>query len=309
MSGVESRESKVVRVGEVSGSRLSAIGLRHFGFTLVEVMVVVALLSLIVIALMGVFNSTQSAFRASVTQTDVMEGGRVVMDLMAEDLKTMSPSLGASNGAVNFYAGVNLNSAPLIQSLVASSYTRANVLENIFILSRENQTWTGTGYAVITNSAQGNLYSLYRFSMTTNMAAADPLVLYNIFTNTIYQAALTNMSHLIDGVVGLRVRAFDNNGYWMTNTLSFAGGQTTTNKNILFLFPSAFGETGFSMYSNTLPASVEIEMATLEDRALQRAESFGSYQAATNYLFGQVGKVHVFRQRVSIPNADPSAYQ
>jgi hypothetical protein len=65
------------------------------------------------------------------------------------------------------------------------------------------------------------------------------------------------------------------------------------------------------MFSNTLPASVEIEMATFEDRTLQRAESFGSYQGATNYLASpdQSGKVHVFRQRVSIPNVDPSAYQ
>ena len=117
-----------------------------------------------------------------------------------------------------------------------------------------------------------------------------------------------NYSHLIDGVVGLRVRAFDDNGYWMTNTLNFAGGQTT-NKNVLFL-PSASGETGFYMFSNTLPASVEIEMATLEDRTLQRAESLGvSYQVQSNYLAQQVGKVHIFRQRVSIPNAAPSAYQ
>ena len=43
-------------------------------FTLVEVMVVVTLLSLIVLALMTVFNSTQAAFRASVTQTEF--GGR-----------------------------------------------------------------------------------------------------------------------------------------------------------------------------------------------------------------------------------------
>jgi hypothetical protein len=63
------------------------------------------------------------------------------------------------------------------------------------------------------------------------------------------------------------------------------------------------------MFSNSLPASVEVEMATLEDRTLQRAESFGSYQGETNYLAGQAGKVHVFRQRVSIPNVDPSAYQ
>ena len=56
-------------------------------------MVVVALLALIVMALMAVFNSTQTAFRAGVTQTDVLEGGRAAMDLIAADLRQMSPSL------------------------------------------------------------------------------------------------------------------------------------------------------------------------------------------------------------------------
>ena len=45
-------------------------------FTLIEVLVVVVLMSLIILALMAVFNSTQTAFRASLTQTDVLEGGR-----------------------------------------------------------------------------------------------------------------------------------------------------------------------------------------------------------------------------------------
>ena len=64
------------------------------GFTLIEVMVVVVLLSLIVVALMSVFSSTQTAFRASVTQTDILEGGRAAMDMIAQDLKEMAPSLG-----------------------------------------------------------------------------------------------------------------------------------------------------------------------------------------------------------------------
>jgi hypothetical protein len=64
------------------------------------------------------------------------------------------------------------------------------------------------------------------------------------------------------------------------------------------------------MFSNTLPAAVEIELGALEDRTLQRAESFaGSPAAQINYLQQQAGKVHIFRQRISIPNVDPSAYQ
>ena len=64
-----------------------------------------------------------------------------------------------------------------------------------------------------------------------------------------------------------------------------------------------------------MPAAVEIEMATLEDRALQRAASRPSDNAPfptdsrTKYLQQQSGKVHVFRQRVAVPNVDPAVYQ
>lgn len=285
----------------------STFNLRNFrrAFTLVEVMVVVVLLSLIVLALMAVFNSTQKAFRASITQTDVLEGGRAALDLMADDLREMSPSFGQSNlfiGAVNFYADVNPGQSTMIQPLVASDQRRTNVLENFFVLTHENLGWHGVGYMVVTNSTDG-LYSLYRFEYPTNsQRVTDPAY---IFTNQFqrFLAAPTNYSHLMDGVVDLTVRAYDINGQWMTNNYLWTGNQLTTNKNVYYLAPQS-GETGFVMFSNTLPSSVEIEMGVVEDETLRRAEVLGS-----NWLTNQAGKVHLFRQRVKIPNFDPSAYQ
>ncbi|MGA2853571.1 MAG: prepilin-type N-terminal cleavage/methylation domain-containing protein [Verrucomicrobiota bacterium] len=291
------------------------------GFTLVEVMVVVVLLSLIVFALMAVFNSTQAAFRASVTQAGVLDDGRAAIDLMAADLRAMAPSLGQSNfntGAVNFYAGVTAFAAPpspLIQPMVGGNNVRTNVLEYFFILSRGNQNgvpmWHGVGYAVATNAPEGSPYALYRFATNHPVAAVDPaLVFARDFIG--FLANITSGSHLMDGVVALTVRAYDVNGGPMTTNIVYSGGLSVTNQNVIY-FPSgppALGETGFFMFSNTLPASVQIEMGVLEDRALQRAESLsGSFQAQSNYLSGCAGQVHVFRQRVSIPNVDPAAYQ
>ena len=124
-------------------------------------------------------------------------------------------------------------------------------------------------------------------------------------------APVVGMSHLMDGVVALTVRAYDVNGGLMnSNIITIAGGQSATNQNVHYIYPPIYGQVGFRMWSNTLPASVEIEMGVLEDRTLQRAESLsGSYQAQSNYLAGSAGAVHVFRQRVAIPNVDPSAYQ
>ena len=302
---------------KVSAFSLQPSALACSAFTLIEVMVVVVLLSLIVLALMAVFNSTQAAFRASVTQADVLESGRAVMDQMTADLRVMSPSFGRydlanyANDAVNFFAGAP-PPATLIQPLVGGTSRRTNALDNIFILSRGNAngvpTWYGVGYAVEPYKPSGPLYSLYRFATNHPVAAVDPAF---IFTNEFraFLAAVTNGSHLMDGVVALTVRAYDVNGRWMTANIIASPGGPTTNKNVKYV-PLQWGQVGFYMFSNTLPASVEIEMGVLEDRVLQRAESLsGSSRAQSNYLAGAAGQVHVFRQRVSIPNVDPSAYQ
>ena len=299
-------------------------------FTLVEILVVVVLMSFIILALMAVFSSTQSAFRASLTQTDVLEGGRSVMGLVTSDLESMTPSFGQSNQPVangystvpvNFYANTNIyqyqfGSTPLVQALTGSSgFPRTNVLENFFILTRQNTTWTGVGYVVDTGST--NYFNpLYRFTVTTNMKAASPLVLYNLFlTNAVIpvEAGLTispndtTMSHLVDGVVHLTVRAYDTNGVWMTN--GYANLTNLTVKNVRFQ-TSTLGEVGFYMYSNALPAAVEVELGLLEDRALQRAESLANNATAQmNYLSNHAGQVHLFRQRIPIRNVDPSAYR
>jgi type II secretory pathway pseudopilin PulG len=300
-------------------------------FTLIEILVAMALMTLIVLALMAVFNSTQTAFRAGLTQTDVLEGGRATIDLIKSDLETMTPSLATSNvivnpfnsgsifNNVNFYVAVTNYASPpspLNQSLVGSDQQRTNVLENFFVLSRGNvngsPSWIGTGYEVSPNLPDGTLYPLYRFYMTTNTTTGNPASLYNAFAAAIYNASpsflLTNSSwsHLVDGVVELRMRAYDTNGVWM-NLQNWQNGQVT-NKNIDYFIPQS-GETGFYMFSNMVPASVEIEMGVLEDRTLQRAESLPGGTPQNNYLSQHAGQVHIFRQRVPIRNVDPSAYK
>jgi hypothetical protein len=291
------------------------------------------LLSLIVVALMGVFSSTQAAFRASVTQTDVLEGGRAAMDLITGDLRAMSPSGGATNITgnaatatvlanngqipVNFYLVVNNVSPLLTNTLVgsASGIPRTNVVENVFVLSRNNQTWSGVGYVVDTLSTNG-IYPLYRFAPTDLPTRPTPMQLFtNFLANSVQPISPynTNMHHLLDGVAGFRVRAYDPTGLWLTN--GWPSGTSSTLKNTALLFP-VHGEVGCYLFSNSLPAAVEIEMATLEDRTLQRAESLPNdlplappNDRRTLYLQQQAGKLHIFRQRVTIPNVDPAAYR
>jgi len=305
MSSVESRESNL------SGSGLSTVDRRSStAFTLVEIMVVVTLLSLIVLALMSVFSSTQQAFRSSITQTDVMEGGRSAIDFMAADLRSIVPSAVNNPNDVHFFVMVTNYSvppSPLLQSLVGSvnGALRTNVLENFFILARGNADgvpmWFGIGYAVTTNASPGGLYSLYRFATNHPVAGVDPSIMFTQdLTNFLLNVGRRG-SHLMDGVVHLTVRAYDTNGVWMNFAYTNAMGFSNT--------AALYGETPFRMYNRVVPASVEVEMGVLEDRTLQRAESLsGSTTAQSNYLVGAAGKVHIFRQRVAVQSIDPSGF-
>lgn len=298
-------------------------------FTLVEILVVLALLSLIVFALMAVFSGTQKAFRASLTQTDSLEGGRAVMDLIASDLSTMTPSGGYSNviyvGGLpsipcpNFSATlVNFTypPSPLIQPLIGTSgVDRTDILQNFFILSKANlngvPSWVATGYSVSTNLSDGTLYPLYRYYMTTNVASGT-FGLYVLWTNflALNYADSTNWSHLMDGVVDLTVRAYDTNGVWMTN--GYQDPLAFHVNNVFFLghdvAPNYIQDPDFYFFSNTVPASVQVELGTIEDRTLQHAEGLSGV-GQSNYLSQTAAQVHLFRRRVWIRNLDPTAYQ
>jgi len=270
-------------------------------FSLVEVLVVVSLMSLIVLALMAVFNSTQRAFRASVTQSDVLESSRAAMELMTSDLRAMTPSGGVSNvttGPVNFFVEANSSYTPLTQTLPGSSISRTNVLNWFFVLGRNNDKWTATGY-IVDSGSTSPLYPLYRFYGETNVANS-PWSLYYNFKTTQY----TNMSHLMDGVVHLTVHAYDTNGTWISKSI-----YNYTNAVNTYFLSTAYGEPQLYMYSNTVPASVELELGVLEDRILARAESRPTTALQAQYLADKSGNVHIFRQHVSIPNVDPTAYQ
>jgi len=280
-------------------------------------MVVVSLLSLIVLALMAVFSTTQRAFRSGVTQTDVLEGGRAAVDLIASDLHGMTPSGGTNTpsgwsiyGAVNFGVADNLSySTPLVQPLPGYLVSRTNLLQEVFILNRQNTKWWGVGYAVASNSADG-LFALYRmeYPTTNGIGTNNPVGIFSAFSS-FFSNPPTAGSHLINGVVNFSVRAYDPNGYWINagnaGHLAYTNFFQATNATI---YSNQGGEAGLIMYSNVVPAAVELNLAVVEDRALARAQSFPTFASQTNYLSQQAGAVHVFRQRVIIPNVDRTAY-
>ncbi len=290
----------------VSGSSPSA-------FSLIEIMIVMGLLSVMVLGLMAMFNQTQRAFRLGMSQTDVLEAGRLTSGMFVRELEQITPSY--ANAVFNspgFLTFILSAANTSIQPLPGGTAQRFNVMEDLFFLNRENQTWTGIGYFVRTNNTfpAGNGFgpvgTLYRYATNNTVAQfrQNPSGLRIGFLNAI--AYPTNASKIVDGVVHFRIRAFDRNG----QVINF----NNTNVPVIIRFsalqsPFVPSETVYGFNSNAVPAFVEVELGILEQQTLEHYKSIPVYTAQTNYLAGQAPKVHLFRQRIAVRNVDPSAYQ
>ena len=104
------------------------------GFSLVEILVTVALLSVIILGLVAMFNQTRRAFTSSITQVDVLESGRSAADLIAREMEQMT----AANSLLmtNFFVSLPATSAqPLIQPLVDPSESQTNIIQDVFFLT------------------------------------------------------------------------------------------------------------------------------------------------------------------------------
>jgi type II secretory pathway pseudopilin PulG len=299
-------------------------------FTLVEILVTVALLSFIILGLFAMFNQVQRAFRLSMNQVDQLQAGRAVTELFPREIEQIIPSGRPGPYAVNFFSQI-LDSRPLTQSLPGTTVLRTNLLADCFMLLRQNQNWVGIGYCVRTNDINGRLWfpevqpgqmgagNLYRYEATLPVLyprgdpkcglPQDPSQLFTAFQAACIPGSVAsrNISNRIcDGVIHFRFRAFNTNG--MLITLPLRAGTTIHFSGV------APGEIGLYRFcSNTLPASVDMELGILEQRAWDRYLSIGTPAARLNYLrspdYYISSRVHLFRQRIPVRNVDPLAYQ
>ena len=287
-----------------------------------EILVVVALLSVIVLGLLAMFTQTQRAFRTGMTQSDVLAGGRLAMDLLTRELEGIAP---AYEPGLNFLARMPHNNAtynrPFLQNLPGSTVwpKRTNLLHDIFFLTRRNQDLTAIGYFVRVNDPKTGVLSvaplgvgtLYRFEWTINPVATSTTG--SVISNLLYQFSLAQSSEfratkVVDGVNHFLVRAYHTNGWQITADHNpgirayfdeFAGRENLIAREIEI----------YEFFSNAVPAAVELELGILEDKAWQHFRSLPSTLSQSNYLVGLAGRVHLFRQRVPVRNVDPEAYQ
>jgi prepilin-type N-terminal cleavage/methylation domain-containing protein len=292
---------------------------RKRAFTLVEILVVVALLSFIILGLMATFTQTQRAWRTSMTQSDVLEAGRMATDLVARDLVSLAPSFRA--GVINF--DTISDGAPFLQTFPTTpppnSEVRTNLRERVFFATQHNKTWRLLGYRVATPESgmpDSVIGTLYRYETNiTRLDASNPQ--WTAFHSDNPTNANTRLSPIIAGVVHFSIAAYDANGALLTTNRLMQLGLYSNGipahplqfQNVLIRPGAVSTAPGWVFRSNAVPAYVDIELGILEARTAEQARAIPNPAVRQQYLEQRLGNVHLFRQRIPIRNVDPEAYE
>src|SRR5258708_6802858 len=316
----------------------SSFAIRHSsflpgGFTLIELLVTVTLMTFIVLGLLAMLGTTHPAFLGSLNQTDVKEAGRLATEMITRELEQMTPSDGGP--AKNFMVELepNFNTAmfegmPGTQGASAGVQgLRTNVVQRFFFLSQNNLAWSGIGYRVWADDAiaasspfGGMVGTLYRYSSNTLRSGVSFLS-----TNFI-NAPAVGESKIADGVVHLRVRPFATNGFPIVPSGVYGIPSLATFQvppsgypmmpNAYWAPPPPGNTPNFSyegncyFITNAVPAYLELELGILEPTVVDRYRSLsGNTAAQAAYLSNHVAQVHIFRQRIAVPNVDFNAYR
>lgn len=273
---------------------------RHNAFSLIEVMVSMTLLALIVTGLLVVFNHTSRALRAAHNTTDVFEGARAVVNTVTRDFSVIAA--GGRDIDVNF-AAVTVTNLSFNNPITSTQETV--LVQDVFFITRRNDEWTAEGYFV--EDRGYGVGTLYRFTAQTNGPYPDARWFNYFVGNAGRTPGLTNVHRISDGVIHFHVEAFDARGrpYPIDDP-------TTTEHGVTYVGPFPYYRMMFA--SNALPAFVEVQIGIMEPEALRKfnaiSASVGNNQApAQAFLSQQIGKLHMFRQRVPIRNhAEPAFF-
>lgn len=250
------------------------------GFSLVEMMVALGILAMIIVGLLAMFSQTSRALRSANNQTDVLESGRLMMEMMTREVQQAIPT-GQDSYGFHFFASRILDANPLNQRLPGGG-TLDNDLEAFFFIIRDNTTYKGIGYFV--DPAANGVGTLYRFYVETN-SVAGTRGFYRMFTNEVGRLPDSPFMHRIaDGVVQLEVHVYDAEGQRPSST---------TNQWVDTNVAAFWGEA--------LPAFIELKLAVLELHLVERIKLMDPAQARA-FLEDErrTAQTHLFRQRIPV---------
>ena len=201
------------RIAKGIGDGVMRRGIR--AFTVIELMLAVAIMGVIIYALFSVFNQTQRALRRSETDVDVAQRARAVLEIIGKELEQAQPTYGfwMTNVAgeripmneFNIMGG--LEYPPKIQKVTdrADIEPRTNYLHNLFFYNNKTNAWQGIGYRVI--NVTNGVGILQRYE--TNQYGFRPIS--NRLATAFINEPRTNLTyhHVSDGVIHLTFVPYD----------------------------------------------------------------------------------------------------
>ncbi|HKQ37610.1 MAG TPA: prepilin-type N-terminal cleavage/methylation domain-containing protein [Verrucomicrobiae bacterium] len=250
----------------------------QLGFSLIEIMVAVALMTIIMLGLLAMFYQTQRAMRVGSAQVDVLGTGDAAIQMMASELKQIvaAGSLRPNLEATNAYG-------PLFwtRNFTVSGSPQATYLQELFFIRRDNDDWVGTGYFVEPVTVAGGAGALYRYELRRPVTRVDALdEIYKEFKNP---TAKTPIPRLAERITHLRVFAFDADG----------NSYYTNNNNLWFA-------------DTNLPSYIDLELGVIEPKPYDRFKARydtntpSTAVVALAYLTNQLDRLHLFRKRIPI---------
>ena len=311
--------------------------LSELGFSLMEILVVVGLMSIIVFGLYSMFNQTQRALLNNTTQVDVLEGGRAALDVLTREIEQ---AVAAGFWDTNLMRTAHMfgrmdYGKPLIQPLADQLTVRSNVLQSLYFLSRPDNKWVANGYFLATSTTNAPISINMIPTLETNevdRVGVGTLYRFCVTNQPPFQLAINNLIDLKTGFVAAKVKAYLNSQSSLTNNPSTAGNNPVfpvldgvvhfrlrpydASGSLLFgvardatwvVSPEANyapTERLFYFASNSLPTYLELELGIVEPQVLGRLRSLPA-AAQRQFLQRQVGAVHLFRKLILLRNAHP----
>lgn len=301
---------------------------RITGFSLLEVLVAVGLMSIVVLALYSMFDQTQKALRNNAGQSDVSEAGRAAMELITRDIEKAWAS---RVPAVTNNLVIRRTYPASVINGIGDDFTRDSAFHEVFLLCRPDVAVSpGFGLFVADENSPvqrvtNAIGTLYRYEVAGTSPVLDangkplgavenfasptlvrPGTAFRTFNNFWQEfdrpdaVVRTNASRLIDGVVFFRVFAYTGSGVVMDRTVAFTNDIPADVVPFYLSGPDVENLTTFG--NAALPSAIEVELGIMPPRLLTQFRSLPETLQAS-FLARNFANILVFRQRIALRTA------
>jgi len=276
---------------------------------MVEILTAVAITTLIVFALVSMFNTSTKALLMGIKQKDVWESARASFGMLSADIEKVTEG-GFANTPAGQVPRVGLMAVGPVGSVLQldNGLRLTNVLQDLYMVSRDGDRWDLSIYRILRNSPAQGVGTLYRFQ--TNYAAFDvvdgdnlPIDLSPLISDSNPfrwpdNIFMEQASRMVDGIVRLNLISSDNDGrpLYTTNSPPAAAFEDA----IYAIGDPSSGQHRFQFSGDTLPAAVDLEFFVLEPDRINEFKAQSGDIAKGLYLNNHVGSVQMFRTRIPI---------